>query len=247
MIIETKGTLMLNKYTAAALIVLFSVLALSCGADSSDTAQESEVEAPSELNADLADNEIESANAADEPRKLASQPGTDNYKADPPPAEPGADDEDLSLLGNGRAGLFEVGMSGETIAEIAQAYGDVELEEVDLMLEGMHAPAIEITFPQDTSESLVLELDIEDATVYRINVYSDSFVTDRGTGPGSTFSDLQDNYRFEGVFWGETGNPLVIIEELNASVILVPGEWWNIGILEENIPPDTKISSFLIL
>jgi len=71
--------------------------------------------------------------------------------------------------------------------------------------------------------------------------------TDRGTGPGSTFSDLQDNYRFEGVFWGETGNPLVIIEELNASVILVPGEWWNIGILEENIPPDTKISSFLIL
>jgi hypothetical protein len=235
------------KYTAAALIALFSVLTLSCGADSSDTAQESVVEVPSELNADLADNEIESVNVVDEPGKPASQPGIDTCKADPLPAEPVVDDEDLFLLGNGRAGLFQVGMSSEAVAEIAQAYGDIELEEVDLMLEGMHAPAIEITFLQDTSESLVLELDIEDATVYRINVYSDRFVTDRGTGPGSTFSDLQDNYRFEGVFWGETGNPLVIIEELNASVILVPGEWWNIGVLEEDIPPDTKISSFLIL
>lgn len=208
------------KYTVAVLIALLMLLALSCGADGSDTEQESEVEAASEPVAVLAENETESTDTTD---------------------------EELFLLGNGRAGLFEVGMNREVIEEVAQAYGDVELEEVDLMLEGMHAPAIEITFPQDTSESLVLELDIEDATVYRINVYSDRFVTDRGTGPGSTFSDLQDNYRFEGVFWGETGNPLVIIEELNASVILVPGEWWNIEVLEENIPPDTKISSFLIL
>ncbi len=203
------------KYTAAALIALLSVLTLSCGADSSDTAQESEVEVPSELDTDQ--------------------------------AEPATDDEDIFLLGNGRAGLFEVGMSGEIIAEIAQAYGDVELEEVDLMLEGMHAPAISITFPQDISESLVLELDIEDATVYRIKVYSDRFETDRGTGTASTLEDLQANYQFEGVFWGESGNPFVFIEELNASVILVPGEWWNIGVLEEDIPPDTKISSFLIL
>ncbi len=207
--------MIIMKYTASVLIILLSVLTLSCGADSSDTAQEPEVEAASEPDADV--------------------------------AEPVVDDEDLFLLGNGRAGLFEVGMSSEVIAEIAQAYGDVELEEVDLMLEGMHAPAIEITFPQDTSESLILELDIEDATVYRIEVNSDRFLTDRGTGTASTLGDLRDNYQFEGVFWSEVGNPLVIIEELNASVILVPGEWWNIGVLEENIPPDTKISSFLIL
>jgi hypothetical protein len=208
------------KYTAVALITLLSVLVLSCGAGSSDTAQESEVEAASELDTVPADNEIESANT---------------------------DDEDLFLLGNGRAGLFKVGMHREVIEEIAQAYGDVELEEVDLMLEGMPAPAIEITFPQDTSESLVLELDSEDATVYRIKVYSDLFVTDTETGTASTLGDLQANYSFEGVFWGESGNPLIIIEELNASVILVPGEWWNIGVLEEDIPQDTKISSFLIL
>lgn len=242
-----RGILVLMKYTAAVLIALIPVLTLSCGADSSDTAQESEVEAPSELDADPADNEIDSVSAADEPGKLASLPGTDKYTADPLPAEPVANDEDFFLLGNGRAGLFEVGMSGEIIAEIAQAYGDIELEEVDLMLEGMHAPAISITFPQDSSETMVLELDIENATVYRINVYSDRFVTDRGIGTASTFGDLQANYVFEGVFWGESGNPLVIIEELNASVILVPGEWWNIGVLEENIPPDTRISSFLIL
>lgn len=235
------------KYTAAVLIALFSVLTLSCGADSSDTEQESEVEAASELDADLADSEIESVNAVDEPGKLPSQPDTENYRADPLPAEPAADDEDLFLLGNGRAGLFEVGMHHDDIEEIAQAYGDVEIEELDLMLEGMHAPAIEITFPQDTSEAMVLELDSENATVYRINVYSDRFVTDMGIGTTSTFGDLKANYVFEGVFWGESGNPFVIIEELNTSVVLVPGEWWNIGVLEENIPPDTKISSFLIL
>ncbi|MCK4505302.1 MAG: hypothetical protein KAW14_06780, partial [Candidatus Aegiribacteria sp.] len=176
------------KYTAAVLIALFSVITLSCGADSSDIEQESEIETPSEPDAVPADNEIESANA---------------------------DDEDLFLLGNGRAGLFKVGMHREVIEEIAQAYGDVELEEVDLMLEGMPAPAVEITFPQDTSESLVLELDSEDATVFRIKVYSDRFVTDTGTGTASTLGDLQANYSFEGVFWGESGNPLIIIEELN--------------------------------
>ncbi|MCK4672071.1 MAG: hypothetical protein KAT47_05950, partial [Candidatus Aegiribacteria sp.] len=214
------------KYTAAALIALLSVLALSCGSDSSDTSQESEVEPPSELDADLADNEIDSVSAADEPGKLASLPGTDKYTADPLPAEPAANDEDFFLLGNGRAGLFEVGMHHDAIEEIAQAYGDVELEEVDLMLEGMHAPAVKITFPQDSSETMVLELDIENATVYRINVFSDRFVTNKGIGTASTFGDLKDTYQFEGVFWGETGNPLVIIEELSASVILVPGEWW---------------------
>jgi hypothetical protein len=59
--------------------------------------------------------------------------------------------------------------------------------------------------------------------------------------------DLRDCYEFEGVFWGDGGNPLILIEELNASILLEPGEWWNIGVLEENIPLDTKISSLLIL
>ena len=31
------------------------------------------------------------------------------------------------------------------------------------------------------------------------------------------------------------------------SILLEPGEWWNIGVLEENIPLDTKISSLLII
>ena len=235
------------KYTVAVLITLLMLPSLSCGAGNSDPEQESDVVAVSDPGAVLADNEIESVNATDDPGKLASQGGTDNYKADSLPAEPAAVDEDLFLLGNGRAGLFEVGMHREVIEEIAQAYGDVEFEETELMLEGMPAPIIRITFAREATEALVLELGGEYTTVFRIRVYSDRFVTDRGIGTASTLGNLQANYEYEGVFWGNDGNPLILIEELNASVILVPGEWWNIGVLEENIPLDTKISSFLIL
>lgn len=172
---------------------------------------------------------------------------TENYLAVALLVEAGADDKELFLLENGRAGLFMVGMNGEVVGEVAQAYGDVELEEVDLMLEGMSAPAIEITFPQDTSEALVLELDIEDATVYRINITSDRFMTNSGIGTASTFSDLQDNYQFEDFFWTDYGYPFIIIEELDASVILEPGEWWVLGEVEGTVPPETKVESILIL
>lgn len=269
------------KY-AAVLSILLSIPALSCGADSSDTAeQELEAEVSSRMDAFLAENGFESVNTANEPGELPLHLAVLNDDIDmvrmliadgaeidarglhgSTPlscasinghfdivqllVEEGADDEELFRLENGRVGLFLVGMSGENIEEIVQVYGDAEFEEVDLMLEGMPAPAIEITFQQDTSEILVLELDIEDATVYRINISSDRFITDIGIGTASIFSDLQVNYQFDGVFWTEDGNPFIIIEELDASIILEPGEWWVMGEVEGNIPPDTKISSILI-
>lgn len=244
---KDRGILILMKYTAAVLIALFSLLILSCGADSSDAEQESVAEVASELDTVPVESAIEPVNAIDEPGESASQPGADDNKADHLPAEAVASDEELFLIENGHAGLFEVGMSSEAIENIAQAYEDIEFEEADIMLEGTPAPVIRITLPRETSEALVLELDGEDAAVFRIRVNSERFVTDKGIGTASTFSELQANYEFEGVFWGDGGNPLIIIEELEASVLLEPGDWWVMGEVEGEIPPDTKISAILIL
>lgn len=242
-----RGILILMKYTAAVTIALFSLLILSCGSDSSDTLQESGAEVATELDTLIALNEIESINETDESEKPPLQPGTKNSEAATLPVEAVVSDEELFLLENGSAGLFKVGMNSEVIENIAQAYGDIEFEEVDIMLEGTPAPIIRITLPRESSEALVLELDGEDATVFRIRVNSDRYVTDKGIGTASTFSELQANYEFEGVFWGDGGNPLIVIEELEASFLLEPGDWWVMGEVEGEIPPDTKISAILIL
>ncbi len=168
---------------------------------------------------------------------------TQNYETAALLAEAGADDQAIYLLENEKAGLFELGMSLEVIREIARVYGDHELVNVDLMLEGMSTPAIEIVFPQDASEALVLEF-YEDV-VYRIKVLSDDFMTENGFCTASSFGDLQDIYEYEGAIWGETGNPLILIEELDASVVLVPGDWWSAGEVEGDIPADTEISAIL--
>lgn len=145
-------------------VTLLAVI-LSCGNSDSDKGLQSETgtetEVPSDIDVFMDDNGFESVNSAN---KLGETPlqvalNTENYAAAALLTKSGANDEVLYILDTNIAGLFKIGINDYEIQEISVVYGDVTLEEVDLMLEGMSAPAVEITFIGDSSEGLVLEIE----------------------------------------------------------------------------------------
>ncbi|MCK5035034.1 MAG: hypothetical protein KAS73_04005 [Candidatus Sabulitectum sp.] len=154
------------------------------------------------------------------------------------------DDAAFYTIQNENAGLFHIGITQEKVEELALQYGNVTVEEIDLFTEGMPAPALELTF--NTGETVILEISERDQTVYRIEIYSGLFKTEEGIGTGSSYDDLENNYSFDGVVWGDGGDPLVIVEESGLSFMLEPGDWWQMGDVEGEIPGDTEITAVIL-
>lgn len=164
--------------------------------------------------------------------------------------ENGSNSEELFTIGIHRVGLFKSGINESTIPEIAAAYGDVTIKEVDLNTEGMFSPAIEITFPGEPSAGIILEIYHDNlSSVYRIEVFSDRFRTSDGIGVSSTVADLQEFFDFQVDYidCAESGNPFIFIEEMEASIVLVPGDWWVMCKLQGELPPETEVKAILIL
>ncbi|MCK5115851.1 MAG: hypothetical protein KAR44_04580 [Candidatus Aegiribacteria sp.] len=156
----------------------------------------------------------------------------------------------LFTLGENRAGIYECNATLENVEELAALYGEVEIEEVDRMTEGMSNPILELTFEDDTSKTLVLELIETDHSIWRIwriGVFSDRFMTEEGVGIGSTYEDIENNYLIDGVFWGETGDPCVVVGAPHMSFILEQGDWWQMGEVVGEIPGETEIISILVV
>jgi len=156
----------------------------------------------------------------------------------------------LFTLGENHAGIFECDATVENVEELAALYGEVEIEEVDRMAEGMSYPVLELTFEDDTHKSLVLELIENEQSIWRIwriGVFSDRFMTEEGIGIGSTYEDLENSYLIEGVFWGESGDPCVVVQAPHMSFILEQGDWWQMGEVVGEIPGDTEIISILVV
>lgn len=154
----------------------------------------------------------------------------------------------LYALGKEHAGLFECGMPAEDVEAVSELYGEVEIVEVDRMTEGTSNPVLELTFENETSKTLVLELIETDHSiwrVWRIGIFSDRFVNEEGIRIGSTFEDLEDNYLIEGVYWGENGDPCAVVEAVRMSFILERGDWWQMGEVVGEIPGDTEIIHIL--
>ncbi len=150
----------------------------------------------------------------------------------------------MYVLRNESVGLFEIGITQEKVEELAPEYGNVEITEIDLMTEGMPAPALQLTF--DNSGVIILQINESDLTVYRIEVYSDLFTTEEGIGIGSSYDDLESNYTFDGIAWGDDGNPLVIVPEAGMSFLIEPGDWWQMGNVEGDIPGDTEVTAIIL-
>lgn len=155
-----------------------------------------------------------------------------------------SDSEMLYVLQDGSAGLFEIGIIREKVEELALEYGNVEITEIDLMTEGMPAPALQLTF--NNSEAIILQINERDSAVYRIEVYSSLFTTGDGIGIGSTYDDLENNYSFDGVARSDGGEPLVIVPEAGMSFVIEPGDWWQTGNVEGEVPGDAKVTAIIL-
>ncbi|MCD4708940.1 MAG: hypothetical protein K8S62_14515 [Candidatus Sabulitectum sp.] len=155
-----------------------------------------------------------------------------------------ADSDMLYILRDGSAGLFEIGIIRETVEELALEYGNVEIAKIDLMTEGMPAPALQLTF--NNSEAIILHSDEGYSSIYAIEVYSNLFATQDGIGVGSTYDDLENNYSFGGVARSDEGEPLVIVREAGMSFVIEPGDWWKRGDVVGEVPGDAKVTAIFL-
>ncbi len=143
------------------------------------------------------------------------------------------------LLKKGAAGIFETYMRKEEILELAEQFDNIVVEETEIFAEGNATPALELTF--DPTGSILLELSETDPTVYRINVTSEMFRTEKGIGVGSTYYELANNYEFEELIWGEAGRPMAIVPEAGMTFIIEEGDWWQSdGVVGDIIPHDVS-------
>ncbi len=241
------------KLAVTVLFVAFSLMAVS--GSSKDSEEEFNTVANSELESFLDEHGfatfdgIDPRNAEGEhPLQLAVE--LKHYEVARMLIDQGVNTDIMFTLGENRAGIFECDATVENVEELAALYGEVEIVEVDPMHEGMSTPALELTFENDTSKTLVLELIETDHSIWRIwriVVFSDRFMTEEGIGIGSTYEDIENNYLIEGVFWGESGNTCVVIEAPDMSFILEQGDWWQLGEVVGEIPGDTEIISILVV
>lgn len=229
------------KYAIKVLFILISSLTISGSLKSSE--EDNTTYKDSELDSFLDRYGFETVNSQNEGGELPLQIALEfkNYQAAEMLIEAGANADILYILGNNHAGLFEFGMTKEDVEELLKLYGEVEIEEVDLMTEGMSAPVLELTFENETSKTLILRLSTTDFIIYSISIYSDKFSTEEGIGIGSTYDDLDNNYEFEDVFWGEAGEPFIIVEEISMSFTIEPGDWWQVGAVIGDIPGNAEV------
>ncbi len=94
------------------------------------------------------------------------------------------------LLAVGSAGRVKLGMSKQ---EVVQVYRDHQVKEVDLFLEGLPAPALQVYKGKELL--LTAELDNENKrTVYRIRTINPRFATREGIRVGSTFGRTKKHF-----------------------------------------------------
>jgi hypothetical protein len=148
------------------------------------------------------------------------------------------------LLEQHKAGNLTTGTDVDSLYII---YGKQNTKIIDLYLEGMFSPAIEIYIGRIESNSPSLVAELQGRKVYRINVYDERFKTQDGIGIGSTLQELKKHYKIQ--FLSGEGNFIAHVSELSMSFILDSGppvEWYETND-ESLISGSIKISGILVL
>lgn len=102
---------------------------------------------------------------------------------------------------------------GQRSEEVVAAYRDHEAKEVDLRLEGMPAPAVQVY----ERGRILLTAELDDRVVYRISTRDPRFQTKNGLHIGTTFSAASSSYGHPVVAAGEDG--LFAIYEMQNGII----------------------------
>jgi hypothetical protein len=159
------------------------------------------------------------------------------------------------LLSKQKAGLIEIGMS---VDALYSRYKRKSTKLVDLYIEGMFSPALEIYLndkEEETKYSLVAEIGWGSSShtnsgfiVSRIQVYDEVFKTEKGIAVGSSLGELRNHYKVNWIEFGE-GGLIARINELDMSFVLflidIPEEWYMTRD-QEIIPDSVKIISIFM-
>jgi hypothetical protein len=111
------------------------------------------------------------------------------------PLVPSADD---FLIAGASMGRVKLGQRSE---EVVAAYRDHDVKAVDLMLEGMPAPAVQV-YERD---EVLLTAELDKGIVYRISTRDRRFKTKDGIGVESTLGEAWWKYGGHEILVGERG------------------------------------------
>lgn len=152
----------------------------------------------------------------------------------------------------GRVGEIKVGMSSNDIYAV---FGKKLTRLVDLQLEGMYSPAIELFKTENQRDNPEIIFELNQDKVYRIQVHSPQYRTDKGIGVGSTFGDLRRVYGIKDpkqIIWGEEGFFGAVVQELGMSFgldvnkTMKPTQIDNFNKTSDRIPDNTRIDSISV-
>jgi hypothetical protein len=157
-------------------------------------------------------------------------------------------------MARGRVGEIKMGMSPSDIyAIVDKSFTRL----VDLQLEGMPSPAIELFKTEKRRDNPEIICELDQDKVYRIQVHSPQYKTDRGIGVGATFGELRRVYEIKDpkqLIWGEEAFYGAVVEELRMSFSLDINKTMTPAQIDDfkrasgpgQIPDNTKIDSILI-
>jgi hypothetical protein len=97
-------------------------------------------------------------------------------------------ESDFLITGNS-IGRVKLGQRKE---EVVASYQNRQVKEVDLLLEGMPAPAVQVY--DQGALLLTAEIDLDKGTVYRISTNNERFRTEDNIGVGSTLGAVKSKY-----------------------------------------------------
>jgi hypothetical protein len=145
------------------------------------------------------------------------------------------------LLEYGKAGIFEIGM---TVDEVYNFAGRANVKLVDLFLEGMPAPALEIQVTGlNTGPSIIAEIGewpCKQLSVWRIKVHDRRFQTKEGLGIGSTLGEIRRHYKVKPMGMAESDKMGVHVPSLHMTFVL--------DALAYDEPPDSaKVTAVLVI
>jgi hypothetical protein len=146
-------------------------------------------------------------------------------------------------LGAGAAGSVKI---GATVEDIYKVYSKDRTAEIDLQLEGMPSPAIQIflSFEDLKKKKPAIVAELDNGKIYRLQIKSDKFHTGSGIRIGSTFGELRKETKDLKHIRGEEGYFGVSSQSLGMSFQV--GSTPKGTDLYKEIPDKAKIGSILL-